>query len=676
MKASVIVVCASAAAWLACQLPGNEPERLFTPAQATRGQAIYTEKCSSCHGATLAGATAPPLVGPSFAESWGPEGSGARGVGQQLTVDDLAFFTSTMMPPGGAKALSAEDHAAVLAYLLEQNGLTPGDALLELGSPRLKHVVLDPGASPKRVTAGPPPEFLQGRAESVPRSGGPTQAELAAASSATADWLYHTHDYSGARFVALDQISAANVGRLQVACALQLGEIATFLSGPIVHAGVMYVTTALSTLALDATTCRVKWRHTWEPKAPQGWLNNRGVALKDGFAVRGTSDGYLLALNAATGEQVWARRVADSTQGETITMPPLIYEDLILIGPAGSENAISGWVGAFKLSDGTPVWKFDTVPGASQAGSANWGNQAGIKVGGGAVWTPLSLDPAKGELYVAVTNPAPDLPAELRPGENLYTNSLVALDVHTGALRWYAQLVPNDSHDWDLTQVSPLFQASINGKKRSLVATVGKDGILRALDRDSHAIVYATPVTTIANADAPVSTAGTHACPGILGGVEWNGPAFNPRTGMLYVGAVDKCATFWAAETLRHIPGRMYIGGAYQLDEAGQGWITALDAATGTVRWRYHSDQPVVGAVTTTAGNLVFGGELNGDFIALDARSGKLLYRFNTGGGIGGGIVTYKLGGKQYVAVMSGRAGLQFLSGNPGAPTVFVFTLK
>ncbi len=663
------------AAWLGCQHLSGEAG-IFTAAQSERGKALYAERCAACHGANLAGATAPPLAGPPFAASWGPASPFASALGKTLTVDDLAFFTSTTMPPGSAKLLSPEDHAAVLAYLLQQNGYAAGNAPLELGAPRLAEIALVPREPVKSAAGEAPPEFLEGPARNAPRAGGPTQAELHAAAGSTRDWLYHTHDYSGARFVALDQIDSANVGRLQVACALQLGEVATFLSGPIVYQGVMYVTTALSTIALDATTCRVKWRHTWEPKAPVGWLNNRGIALADGLAIRGTGDGYLLALDAETGAMVWARRAADSSLGETFTMPPLIYEDLIVIGPAGSENAISGWIGAFKLSDGSPVWRFDTVPGADAAGSESWRHAADIKVGGGAVWTPLSLDPMTGELYVAVTNPAPDLPAELRPGDNLYTNSLVALDVRTGALRWYKQTVPNDSHDWDLTQVSPLFSTLIGGKTRQLVATVGKDGILRTLDRDTHEVVYAAPVTTIANTDAPVTVAGTHACPGYLGGVEWNGPAFNPGTRMLYVGAVDWCATFWAAETLRHIPGRMYMGGAVQLDATAQGWITALDAATGALRWRYRSSEPVVGAVTTTSGNLVFAGEVTGDFIALDAMNGDVLYRFNTGGGIGGGIVTYALDGKQYVAVASGRPGLQFLRGNPGTPTLFVFTLK
>jgi alcohol dehydrogenase (cytochrome c) len=223
--------------------------------------------------------------------------------------------------------------------------------------------------------------------------------------------------------------------------------------------------------------------------------------------------------------------------------------------------------------------------------------------------------------------------------------------------------------------VSPLFKTKIKERESRLVATVGKDGILRTLNRDGREVVYETPVTTLKNHDVPVLKEGIMACPGALGGVQWNGPAFNPGTNMLYVGAVDWCSTFWAAETIRYIPGKLYVGGTVQFGDTSQGWVTALDASTGEVRWKYRSPRPVVAAVTTMAGNLVFTGELTGDFIVLDARSGDVLYRFNTGGAIGGGVVTYELVGKQYVAVMSGRPSPFWVNQSLGAPTVFVFAL-
>jgi alcohol dehydrogenase (cytochrome c) len=274
-----------------------------------------------------------------------------------------------------------------------------------------------------------------------------------------------------------------------------------------------------------------------------------------------------------------------------------------------------------------------------------------------------------------VTNPAPDLPAQLRPGKNLYTNAIVALDVRTGKLRWYEQLVPNDDHDWDLTQVSPLWRARIGGRERDLVATAGKDGMLRTIDRETREILYSTAVTTRDNVEAPVTPAGVHVCPGLLGGVEWNGPALHPGLGLLYVPAVDWCATYTEVEEFRFIPGKLYMGGTLEMDETRQGWVTAVDAASGEVRWRYQSALPVVAAVTATAGNVLFTGELTGDFLALDAETGAELYRFNTGGPMGGGAITYQAGGKQYVAAVSGTPSPGWALPELGAATVFVFAL-
>lgn len=538
----------------------------------------------------------------------------------------------------------------------------------------MKQTLLRFGIS-KELAAAPPPSRIMGDPAAVPTGGGPTQEELNNAGNATRDWLYHTHDYSGSRFVDLEQINTNNAATLRPACVYQVGGESNFQTGPIVYRGTMYVTTTRDTVALDASTCRPQWRYNWVPRAGEVWRNNRGAAIKDGYLVRGTTDGYLLALNAATGALVWAVKVADARQGETLTMAPLVYEDLVLIGPAGSENGISGWVGAFRLRDGSPVWRFQTVPGAVRAGSESWRNPRGIKLGGGAIWTPFTLDEKTGELFVAVTNPAPDFAAGLRQGDNRYTNSVVVLDVHTGKLLWYRQMVPNDAHDWDLTQVNPLFQARIDGRDRRLLATVGKDGKLRTVDRDSHKVLYTTPVTTIKNTEVPVTTKGVVACPGALGGVEWNGPAYNRELNMLYVNAVDWCAKYTLAQSIRHIPGRIYMGGSYDFVPESQGWLTAVNAASGKIQWKYRSSRPMVSAVTTTSGNVVFTGELTGDFLVLDARNGRELYRFNTGGAIGGGLVTYEQAGKQYVAVMSGKPSPFWTDLISGAPTVFLFAL-
>jgi len=652
----------------------DDGEPLYTRQQAASGKAIYNANCAKCHGETLQGGIAGALSGAAFAASWNSNGFQGDWADTQLTVDDLDFIIRSTMPKDSPRTLTPGEYTDVLSFVLQQNGYASGATPLQAGSPLMKQTLLRFGISQELATA-PPPQRIEGDPAAVPTSAGPTQEELNKAGSATRDWLYHTHDYSGARFVALDQINAQNAHMLRPACVYQVGGVSNFQTGPIVYNGMMYVTTNRDTVALEAGNCRPKWRYTWVPRAGEVWRNSRGVAIKDGYLVRGTTDGYLLALNAGTGALVWAVKAADARQGETLTMAPLIYEDLVLVGPAGSENAISGWVGAFSLQTGAPVWKFRTVPGATPQGSEAWNNPQGIKLGGGAIWTPFTLDPDKGELFVAVTNPAPDFAAGVRPGDNRYTNSVVVLDVHTGKLLWHKQMVRNDSHDYDLTQVSPLFQARIDGHDRRLLATVGKDGILRTIDRDSRKVVYTTPVTTIRNADVPLTVEGVTVCPGVLGGVEWNGPALNRELNMLYINAVDWCAKYSLATSVRHIPGRIFMGGSYAFEPNSQGWLTALDAATGKVKWKYRSKRPMVSAVTTTTGNVVFTGELTGDFLVLDARDGKELYRFNTGGAMGGGVVTYEQGGKQYVAVMSGSPSPFWTDLTAGAPTVFLFAL-
>ena len=643
------------------------PAALFTDAQATRGEAVYRQSCGSCHGAALNGASAPSLTGPRFAASWG---------NPRISLDDLFFVISTTMPPRASNTVSAQDYAAVFAYILKANGYPAGTTPLSGGSSQLKQAHLDIPGVPRPPARPPAPAFIPGAPGSGPATSGPDQATLNAAARST-DWLFHGHDYGATRFSPLQDVNVTNAARLAPACMFQMGERDNFQTGPIVYNGTMYVTTMTSTVALDAATCRTKWRHTWEPRETGGWARNRGVAIKDGRVVRGTPDGYLVALNAETGTQLWARHVASVADGETFTMAPVIFEDLVLIGPAGSENNLQGWVGAFRLTDGSPVWRFNTIPKPGEPGSETWKNPMGIPVGGGSVWTTFAIDTDTGDMHIAVTNPAPDLPVFLRQGDNLYTNSVVVLDVRTGKLRWHRQLVPNDSHDWDVTHSTPMFTTTINGASHRVITTAGKDGMLRAVDRDSHQVLYSTATTTRENADVPVSFSPLRACPGVLGGSQWNGPAYSPTANALYAPAVDWCATFSAFEQFRYIPGKNYMGGKTDLDPPAraQGWLTAIDAATGAVKWKYRSSRPMVAAVTTTAGNLVLTGELTGDFVAFDATNGTALYRFNTGGPIGGGVITYAAGGRQYIAVASGSPSNFWNEANPGSPTIVVFAL-
>ena len=485
----------------------------------------------------------------------------------------------------------------------------------------------------------------------------PTPDELNNA-AATSDWLHSNHDYAGQRFVGLAGIHKGNVGRLAPVCSFDAQDYGHFYTAPIVHRGVLYFTAALSTIALDAATCALIWRHEYKLQARWVWSANRGVALGDGLVLRGTTDGYLLALDAKTGALRWQRAIASAAAGETLTMAPVIFDDLVIIGTAGSENAIQGWVGAFRLSDGWPFWRFNTVPRPGEPGADSWRPEPGTVVGGGGVWTPFSIDAAAGLLYVAVGNPAPDLLGDARPGDNLYTNAMVVLDIRSGELQWYHQMVPHDVHDWDLTQVSPLFSAHVAGQIRKLVATVGKSGLLRVIDRERRTTLYEVAVSRQKNTALPVTTEGVYACPGPLGGVQWNDPAYNPSLNTLYIPSVDWCGTYHSDEKAVHVPGQEYMGGWYMPDslDKSNGWLTAIDGSTGAIRWRYRSERPMLGAVTATMTGLVFTGELTGDFLALDGNTGAVLFRHDLGGTIAGGIISYAVGDRQYVAVTSGTA--------------------
>lgn len=500
------------------------------------------------------------------------------------------------------------------------------------------------------------------------------------------DWLYVDHDVDGTRYSPLNQITLQNVQHLARVCSYSFPDKEPSQTAPIVAAGVMYLTTAHYTVALDGSDCRVLWSYQWKPRGYETFNTQRGAAIAGGKIIRGTADDFLIALNAKNGHLIWARQIANPREGYFISMAPLVHDGLIYIGPAGSEWASKGWVGAFKLSNGEQVWKFNIVPDDGEAGADTWGpNPAARKHGGGDLWTPLSFDIRKDLLYVPGGNAAPDFYDNGRPGANLYTDSIIALDAKTGRLVWYEQFIPHDVHDYDITHVSPVFTVRISGKSRSLVATSGKDGLLRVVDRNTHNVIYSVPITTRLSVDVPLSTARpVRVCPGTLGGEEWNGSAYSPKLDLLVAPATDWCDTITKASTApsaakEHTQG-WYFGGDQHFDKwsRARGWLTAFDASTGKMRWRYAAPKPMIAGVTITAGNLVFTGQLTGDFIALDAQSGKVLWRDNVGGPIAGGVVSYAAAGVQHVAVVSGFVGIYNTMApeiGGGNTTVTVFAL-
>ena len=637
----------------------------YTEDQFERGEVLYQKECALCHGLELDDGAAPAIVGSTFRKTWSMLGA---------NVAELYNRIATTMPPRQDNFLSEDQNLDILSYLLGRNNVLRGTEALRNDYDYLAAIPIARGDETLDISVS----FIEGLYGMEPTGNGPGMNELLNAGNNSDDWLHHNKSYKGIRYSALNEINTSNVDKLVQVCAYQMNSRAPLQTGPIVYQGIMYVTDATHTAAINAATCQKIWAHDWIPKDRMVWGNNRGVAIKDGYVVRGTPDGYLFALDSTNGNLLWARQVADPWLGETFTMPPTVFEDMILIGPAGSENAISGWLGAFSLTDGDLIWKFMTVPDAAAGGGESWGNPEGIKLGGGAVWTPLSFDLELGEVYVAVTNPAPDLPAYLRPGDNLYTNCIVALDILTGELKWYKSIVPNDDHDWDLTQVTPVLKAGVDGVSRDMVATVGKDGVLRTLDKRTHQPLYETPITTILNADIPVTREGVVACPGVTGGVLWSSPAYHPGEKILLTSSIDYCSRFRAANNVRFIPGQLYMGGNARHEGDMSGWITAVEVESGEVRWKYQTEFPNVAAVTTTAGGLAISGTLAGDLLFFDVATGEVLNSIATGAQIGGGNISYAVDGKQHIAVGSGRGMLTIRPPQLGLPrqtSIIVYAL-
>ncbi len=514
---------------------------------------------------------------------------------------------------------------------------------------------------------------------------GPGQDELNKAASST-EWLLPNHSYSGQRYVDLKQIDRQNASQLRPVCIYNPGDTNRFASNPLVYRGVMFITTGDNTVAINATTCDVVWRHEWKAKGKQAEVKisgmvinpfkSRGHSLKDGKLVRATSDSSLIALDIQTGKVLWDRPVANAEKYELVVMPPRIYEDLVIAGIGISEFGVKGWIGAFRLSYGEPVWRFNTVPSEGEPGAETWSEAKDRERGGGGVWVTPTLDQEKGLLYAAVGNPVPDFFGDTRHGTNLYTAAMVVLDAKTGRLQWHKQFVPHDLHDWDLTVTGPLYNSGMGGQKRSLVAVGGKDGFLRAVDRDTRQQIFETPVATRLNAEMAPTIEGVYACPGVLGGMQWSLPAFNPSLNALFAASVDWCGRYKKADELRYVPGQLYMGGSYTYDpvEKSRGWLTAVDATSGAVHWKYESKRPMLAAVTTTSSELVFTGELTGQFLVLDGRDGSVLYRFNTGVPVHAGAITYAVDGKQYVAIAAG-ATAGFWKTPPASSTVIVFSL-
>ncbi len=492
------------------------------------------------------------------------------------------------------------------------------------------------------------------------------------------DWPAYNRTLVGDRFAPQDAITPETVADLTELCRYDVGRQTSFQTGPIVVGGTVYITTDFDTIALDGDDCSEVWRVT-EDYEPASFLQvNRGAAILDGRIFRGTLDGRVLAYDVATGERLWERLIADTSLGETVPTALIAWDGMVFAGNAGGDNkGVKGRMYGLDATTGEIIWEQYLVPrGASDPArgpmapepprdrAATWGNDADVPITGGASWTAYTIDPDAGLLYVPGGNPAPDFLPALRPGENEFAGSMVVLNATTGAYETHYPLVPEDFHDWDVSAAPALF-TSVGG--RELMASAIKDGYLRLHDRASGEEVARQPITTIENAKAPLTEEGTRFCPGSQGGAEWNGPAYSPLTNLVYAGAVDWCTTVRVqseAEARAVSLGQPWSGmssddpldvfGEFDDPAGWRGWVTAVDADSGDVAWQFETPAPVLGAITPTAGGVVFAGDMEGTLFALDAGTGESLLTVETGGAIGGGIVSYGADSSQRIAVASG----------------------
>lgn len=508
-----------------------------------------------------------------------------------------------------------------------------------------------------------------------------SQPDKMTAAGVSRDWPAYNGSYAGDRYSRLDEVTTQNVSGLRKTCTFDTGDKGSFQTGPVVVNGVMFLTTDINTYAIDGATCEQKWKHTRD-YSPRSWLgNNHGVAWLDGRLFRGSGDGHVYAIDAATGRSLWDVSIADPKRGETIPLAPIAWNGMVFIGNAGGDNfGVTGRVYALSAEDGHTIWRFDTVPESGPA-RATWPKASPENPPtGGATWTSYTLDTQNGMLYISTGNEAPDFVVALHPGKSLYTTSVLALDARTGRIAGYVQPVQDDQHDHDVAAAAALITTR-NGQQLALAAA--KDGLLYGIDRsrvhldasvdareklapESLVIRYRAATTTRENLDTLLSPdRSTRFCPGSQGGTEWNGPAFHPGLNLVFVNATDWCTSVKLAniDTLRGQPGMPWTGSADPKAAFGQqdpkekwgGWLSAFDADTGAERWKYHSSAPLLAAVTPTAGGVLFTGDLNGDVLAFDAASGKLLWQEHIGNPMAAGLVSYEAAGHQRIAVAAGK---------------------
>jgi alcohol dehydrogenase (cytochrome c) len=508
------------------------------------------------------------------------------------------------------------------------------------------------------------------------------------------NWLTYNGDYSSQRYSGLDQITPDNVDDLELQWMLQDQTFGAWQSNPIVVDGIMYITERPNdVMAVDAVTGRVFWLYRHTPSEDASvccGANNRGVAILGDKVFMGTLDARLIAIDRINGQPLWDIEVADVNLAYSITMAPLIVKDKVIVGVGGGEFGIRGFIAAYDADTGEEAWRFYTIPGPGEPGHDTWeGNDWAH--GGAPVWITGSYDPELNLTYWGVGNPGPDWNADQRPGDNLYSDAVVALNADTGELVWHFQFTPNDGYDYDSVQVPVLVDMDWNGVASKLMLWANRNGYFYVLDRVTGEFLSGTPFVKVNWSSGldengrPIPTPqppGSPTWPGNQGGTNWYPPSYSPRTGLFYFAAWEDYATIYEKEESVYRPGRYFLGGGFTVlapapgaatigigrstpinnwtDEVGHGTVMAMNPHTGELAWKFEQFDVSDSGMLTTKSDLLFTGGREGHFHALDAWTGELLWKASLGGQIVMAPITFMVDGKQYLSVISGHALVTF----------------
>ena len=482
------------------------------------------------------------------------------------------------------------------------------------------------------------------------------------------NWLMYSGDYAGRRYSRLDQINTKNAASLVPKWAYQTMAGGKFETTSLVVDGVLYATGADDrAFALDARSGRPIWQYqrSLPPDIrPCCGRVNRGMAILGDKVFLGTLDAHVIALDTKTGNVAWDVGTSDYSKGYSITLAPLVINHLVLIGVSGGEYGIRGFIDAYDAATGARKWRFYTIPGPGEPGHETWEGDS-WKIGGAPAWITGTYDPATNTTFWTTGNPSPSNRGQGREGDNLYSNSLLALDPDTGKLKWYFQFTKHDEHDYDATQVPVL----VDDGDRRLIVQANRNGFFYVIDRSSGKLLSATPYgrvtwsntkdasgVPIERKEASPTLTGVPVCPGAIGATNWMSPTYDPQTKLFYVTAREQCDIFSTAPQ-PYEAGHAFYGSAYFPNDDAQpfwGAVRALDPATSQIKWELKHLSPSWSGVLSTAGGLVFTGDAEGNFMALDAASGKILWHFQCGASVYASPMSYAIDGKQYVAVAAG----------------------